>query len=79
MEIQNKDITTIRNILVFFAAIASLYIFHLLQNLLVPLVLAMFLALLVHPILVWFEKRKIPMFVSVGIIMVCIITLNTEK
>ena len=55
MEIQNKDITTIRNILVFFAAIASLYIFHLLQNLLVPLVLAMFLALLVQ---FWFGSKK---------------------
>lgn len=77
MEIQNKDLTTIRNVLVFFAAIATLYIFHLLQNLLVPLILAMFLALLVHPILVWFEKRKIPMIVSIGIIMVCIITFNT--
>lgn len=76
MDIENKDITTIRNILVFFAAIASLYIFHLLQDLLVPLMLALFLALLVHPILAWFEKKRIPMFVSVGVIVICIISIN---
>jgi predicted PurR-regulated permease PerM len=71
-----KNITTIRNILVFFAAIAALYIFNLLQDLLVPLVLALFLALLVHPILEWFEKKRMPMFVSVGVIVIGIIFVN---
>ncbi|MFN8281632.1 MAG: AI-2E family transporter [Chitinophagales bacterium] len=76
MEIENKNLTTIRNILVFFAAIVTLYIFSLLQDLLVPLVLALFLALLVHPILSWFDKKKIPMYASVGIIVICIICVN---
>ncbi|HQV77392.1 MAG TPA: AI-2E family transporter [Chitinophagales bacterium] len=64
----NKQLETIRIILIFFASITVLFLLHLLQELLVPLLLAMFIALLMQPTLVWFEKRKFPLWLSVSII-----------
>ena len=40
----NKQLETIRIILIFFASITVLFLLHLLQELLVPLLLAMFIA-----------------------------------
>ena len=64
----NKQLETIRIILIFFASITVLFLLHLLQELLVPLLLAMFIALLMQPTLVWFEKRKFPLWLSVSMI-----------
>lgn len=71
----NKEISTIRIILIYFAAIVTLFLLHLLQELLVPLILAMFIALLMQPILVWFEKKKFPLWLSVSIIWICLFSL----
>ncbi len=71
----NKDIATIRIILIFFASITVLFLLHLLQELLVPLLLAMFIALLMQPALVWFEKRKFPLWLSVSLIWVFLFLL----
>lgn len=62
-------------ILIFFAGIAVLYLLFLLQDLLIPLMLAMFIALLLQPALIWFEKRKFPLWLSVSIIWLILITL----
>lgn len=64
----NKELATIRIILIFFAAVAVLFLIHLLQELLVPLMLAMFIALLMQPSLVWFDKKKFPLWLSVSMI-----------
>jgi len=64
----NNELATIRIILIFFASIAVLFLLYLLQDLLIPLMLAMFIALLLQPALVWFEKKKVPLWLSVGII-----------
>lgn len=66
----NNQLASIRMILIFFAGIVVLYLLFLLQDLLVPLMLAMFIALLLQPALVWFEKRKVPLWLSVSIIWV---------
>ena len=71
----NKELSTIRIILIFFAAIVLLYLLFLLQDLLVPLMLAMFLVLLLHPALVWFEKKKVPLWLSVSIIWIVLFSL----
>jgi len=62
-------------ILIFFAGIVVLYLLFLLQDLLIPLMLAMFIALLLQPTLVWFEKRKFPLWLSVSIIWIVLISL----
>ena len=64
----NNELATIRIILIFFASIAVLFLLYLLQDLLIPLMLAMFIALLLQPALVWFEKKKVPLWLSVSII-----------
>ncbi len=71
----NKELSTIRTILIFFAAAATLYLLYLLQDLLIPLMLAMFVALLLHPVLVWFEKKKLPLWLSVSIIWLFLFSL----
>lgn len=71
----NKELATIRIILIFFAGIMVLYLLYLLQDLLIPLMLAMFIALLLQPALVWFEKRKFPLWSSVSIIWILIISI----
>lgn len=64
----DKNLTTIRNILMFFASIVMMYLLYLLKDILIPLFLAMFLALLFQPILAAFERRKVPMIAGVSII-----------
>ncbi|MBK9327883.1 MAG: AI-2E family transporter [Sphingobacteriales bacterium] len=69
-----SELTTIRNVLVFFTSVIVLGLLYLLQDLLIPLMLAMFLALLFQPGLVWFEKRKFPLWLSISIILVLFLT-----
>lgn len=57
----NNELATIRILLIFFAGIVILFLLHLLQDLLVPLMLAMFIALLMQPTLAWFEKKNFPL------------------
>ena len=64
----NKELVSIRIILIFFTGIVVLYLLFLLQDLLIPLMLAMFIALLLQPLLVWFDSKKIPLWLSVSII-----------
>ncbi len=71
----NNELSTIRIILIFFAGIAVLYLLFLLQDILVPLMLAMFIALLLQPTLVWFEKRRFPLWLSVSIIWLLLFSL----
>lgn len=71
----NNELSTIRIILIFFSAIVLLYLLFLLQDLLVPLMLAMFIALLLQPALVWFDKKKFPLWLSVSIIWVLLFSL----
>ncbi len=71
----NKELASIRIILIFFVGITVLYLLYLLQDLLIPLMLAMFLVLLLHPALVWFEKKKLPLWLSVGILWIFLVSV----
>jgi predicted PurR-regulated permease PerM len=71
----NNELATIRMILIFFAGIVILFLLYLLQDILIPLMLAMFLVLLLHPALVWFEKKKFPLWLSVGIIWILLFSV----
>ncbi len=71
----NNELSTIRIILIFFAGIVVLYMLFLLQDLIIPLMLAMFVVLLLHPALVWFEKKKVPVWLSVSIIWIGLFSL----
>lgn len=71
----NNELATIRMILIFFAAIVLLGLLYLLQDILIPLMLAMFIALLLQPILVWFKKKKLPIWLGVSIIWVVLIVV----
>ncbi len=71
----NTDLSTIRSVLIYFAGIVTLFLLYLLQDLLVPLMMAMFIALLLQPTLVWMDKRKIPFLLSVSLVWVLLISI----
>lgn len=73
MDVSNKDIIAIRRILTYFAGLTILYLIYLLQKVLIPFVLALFIALLVYPILKFLDKRKVPIWLSIAMIWVVII------
>jgi len=70
-----KDIRTIKNLLFFSIAILTIYILSILSNLLIPLFLAFFLALLLQPLLAWFEKKHMPLGLSLIVISATTATL----
>ena len=55
-----RDIQTIRNLLMFFAGLVLLYLLKVLSHLLIPLFLAMFIAMLLQPIMAFLERKKVP-------------------
>jgi predicted PurR-regulated permease PerM len=63
-----RDIQTIRNLLMFFAGLVLLYLLKVLSHLLIPLFLAMFIAMLLQPIMAWLERKKVPFGVSLALI-----------
>jgi predicted PurR-regulated permease PerM len=63
-----RDIQTIRNLLMFFAGLVLLYLLKVLSDLLIPLFLAMFIAMLLQPIMAWLERKKVPFGVSLALI-----------
>lgn len=63
-----KDIASVKNILAFFLAILVIYLASILSTMLVPLALALFIAILLQPALAWFERRNVPFGISLSII-----------
>jgi len=60
-----NDIRSIKNIFIFFLVIVVLYICKSLSAIVVPLLLAFFIALLLYPLLKFFENKKIPTILSI--------------
>ena len=54
----------IRNILLFFAAILVLYILKMMANIMIPLVIALFVFVVVNPLLSRMDRMKVPRFLS---------------
>ena len=63
-----NELRTIRNLLSIFLAITVCYLMMVLSSLLVPLALALFLAILLQPLLAWFEAREYRFSVSLALI-----------
>lgn len=63
-----KNIATIKNILSFFLAILIIYLLSVLSSLLIPLALALFIAIVLQPALLWFERKKWPFAMSLSVV-----------
>jgi predicted PurR-regulated permease PerM len=73
MDVTHKDIIAIRRLLTYFAGLSILYLLYLLQQVLIPFVLALFIALLVYPVLEFLDKKKVPIWLSITMIWIVII------
>mgnify|MGYP003651894664 CR=1 FL=1 len=62
-----NDTTIIKRVLIFFAVIVSFFILKILPFIFIPLISAIFLALLFMPMMRWLNKRKVPHWLSVSI------------
>ncbi|MDN5199844.1 AI-2E family transporter [Fulvivirgaceae bacterium BMA10] len=65
-----NNIKTIKNTLLVFLGIVVAYLISVLSNILIPLALALFFAILLQPILAWFERKKWPFGLSLIVIYV---------
>lgn len=65
----------IRNILLFFAAILVLYILKMMANIMIPLVIALFVFVVVNPLLSRMDRIKVPRFLSMIITLVVVVAV----
>ena len=65
-----NDIRSIKNLLWIFFAVLVAYLLSVLAGLLIPLALALFLAILLQPVLAWFERKNIGFGISLSVISV---------
>jgi len=70
----NSDVRTIKNILMLFAAILLIVLIKTLSSLLIPLAFALFIGILLSPVIEFLEKKKWPYTVSIS--MITILTLG---
>ena len=70
-----KEIRNISAILWVFLAILVIYLMQEMANLLIPLALALFIAILMQPILAWFERKHIGFGVSFAFISISTLSL----
>ena len=63
-----KNLKTIKNILIFMVSILIAFLLSELSHLLIPLALAIFFAVLLQPILAWFERKSWPLGLSLVVI-----------
>jgi predicted PurR-regulated permease PerM len=74
-----NDLRIIKNVLFFFLAVLVAYLLVLLQDLFIPLALALFMAMLLQPILAWFEQKRFPFWASlltISLVSVAVIFLS---
>jgi len=63
-----KHLVTIKNILLVFLAFVIIYLLFVLSTLLMPLALALFIAIVLQPALLWFERKKWPYALSLTVV-----------
>ena len=63
-----NDLRSIKNLLWFFFAVLTAYLLSVLAGLLIPLAMALFLAILLQPVLAWFERKNIGFGISLSVI-----------
>jgi AI-2 transport protein TqsA len=71
--INMKDLKTTNTLLLILVIPLVFYLMKTLNFILVPLIFSMFLALLFVPLVRWFEKKKVPKFVSIGVVIIIIV------
>ncbi|TAD96925.1 MAG: AI-2E family transporter [Bacteroidetes bacterium] len=69
-----QDIQTIRNLLALLTTIVVVYLIAVLSPLLIPLALALFIAILLQPMLAWFERKNMSFWFSISAISVVTVT-----
>ncbi|NQX81221.1 MAG: AI-2E family transporter [Flavobacteriaceae bacterium] len=74
--ITNKNLTDIKKLLLIMVVPLVLYMAKILSFIFIPLVAAIFLSLLFMPMMRWFEKRNIPKYLSVSVVLVIIVAFN---
>lgn len=67
-----KELKSIKGLLILIVVLFVFYILKTLYIIFVPLVFALFFALLVYPLLRWFHKRNVPKTISLFIVMLII-------
>jgi predicted PurR-regulated permease PerM len=70
-----KDLKTTNTLLLILVVPFIFYLMKVLNFILVPLVFSMFLALLFVPLVRWFEKKKVPKFLSIVVVILIIIAV----
>lgn len=63
-----KDIRTIKSIMIIFVFCLIIYLIFILAEMLIPLALAIFIAILLQPILAWLDSKKLPFGLSMILI-----------
>lgn len=69
-----NNLNTTNRLLLIIAVPVVFYILKVLSFIFVPLVLAVFVALLFMPMLRWLNKRKVPKFLSLGLVILIIVS-----
>lgn len=59
-----KDLRTVKNLLSFLVGVVIIYFISVLSSMLIPLALALFMAILLQPIMAWFEQKRWPLGIS---------------
>jgi len=70
--IMGKDIKAIKKLLLIFAVPFILYLLNVLSIIFIPLVFALFGALLFMPLMRWFQRKKIPNFIGIIVVVIFI-------
>ena len=70
-----NNLKTIKNILIFITSILIAFLLNELSHLLIPLALALFFAILLQPILAWFERKSWPF--SLSLIVISLTSIST--
>jgi AI-2 transport protein TqsA len=63
-----RDIRAIRNILLVFLGVLIIYMMKELSYILIPFVLALFISILLQPVLAWLDRKRVPFGVSLFMI-----------
>ncbi len=63
-----KELRSIKGLLWIFLGVLLTYLISVMANLLIPLALALFIAILLQPVLAWFERKNIGFGISLSVI-----------
>lgn len=75
MELSNKDLKIIKVSLIIIASVVVMFVLRLFSFIFIPLFLALFISLLLLPLLDWFARKNIPNFFGLAFIIVISILL----